>query len=594
MNITKMSSTTTASPVPEVSLSPEEETAEKRKRDTYRRKIIFGLFCPFALQSLDFTIIASALPFIATDFSAFLLFFFPWPNVLSWLSADNPWLVPDEIKQLNWIVSAFTLTSAAFLPFWAQLADIFGRHLALQAATAVMLAGSAICTGTSTFSVLLLGRALQGVGAAGVNISIRTILADRVSLADYALNWAIFTLVSGVSISCGPVIGGYLTRVSWRWCFAINLPVGVASIFIVLFLLRHELLGPQSLPEMESDGHDGLTRHGRFLARLSTVDYGGQMLFLLGLGLLILALTWGGGTYSWNNPAVLVPLVIGSVLSVCWIIYESSMAPGSHMSHVFPNQTPMMSWELLSQRDIGLLFFINFTTGIASFAVLYFLNLYFVIVEGRSSSDAGIALLFYIPGSGVGGLMAMFSSNVWPRQTLPPLLLGSLTSAVGMTVLAWAVHVKSTNVIYGMMALVGHGVLVRMNPGSLHGLAYFPAMTAQISCLAAFALPFGGLVGLTIMSTVFINKSGAGQRDAKDGITWAFIAMIPIMWLCVLLTTYLGNVWITNDGGQEVVNGAYLWNLLGGRKLKREQTARRGGSGRLAPIGVEKGLDNPT
>ena len=314
---------------------------------------------------------------------------------------------PDEIKQLNWIISSFNLTSAAFLPFWAQIADVFGRHLALQAAIIIMLAGSAIYTGTSIFGVLLLGRALQGMGAAGVNIAIRTILADRVSLADYALNWTLFTLVSGFSFSCGPLIGGYLTRLSWRWCFAINLPVGIASILVVASLLRHELLGPQ--PLRDTEGHDMATRRGRFLARLSTVDYGGQTFFLWGLGLLILALTWGGGTYPWNSPAVLVPLVAGSILSVGWIFYERSMSPGSLMSCIFPNQTPMIPWELLSQRDILLLFYINFTTGMAAFAVMYFLDLYFVLVEGRSSSEASTSLLFYIPG--VGGMFTMFLSN---------------------------------------------------------------------------------------------------------------------------------------------------------------------------------------
>ena len=186
--------------------------------------------------------------------------------------------------------------------------------------------------------------------------------------------------------------------------------------------------------------------------------------------------------------------------------------------------------------------------------------------------------------------MAMLSSNVWPRQTLPPLLLGGITSAVGMTVLPWAVHTRSTNVVYGMMALVGHGFLVRMNPGSLHGLAYFPAMTAQISCLAAFALPFGGLVGLTIMSTAFTNKSGNDQQDPKKGITWAFIAMAPFMWLCVLATTFLGNVWIAKDGGHEVVKGVYLWNLLARKSLVRERTTRGGGLGRLAPVSVKEGV----
>lgn len=168
----------------------------------------------------------------------------------------------------------------------------------------------------------------------------------------------------------------------------------------------------------------------------------------------------------------------------------------------------------------------------------------------------------------------MFSSNVWPRQTFPAIFLGTITSAVGITVLAWAVHASKTNVIYGMMALVGHGVGIRMNPASLHGLAYFPAMTATITCLGAFAIPFGGLVGLTTMSTVFTNKSGAGEDGSKDGIMWAFIAIIPFMWLSVLLTTFLGNVWLLKEGKHEVVKGAFFWSLITRRKLVKERRDR--------------------
>lgn len=182
----------------------------------------------------------------------------------------------------------------------------------------------------------------------------------------------------------------------------------------------------------------------------------------------------------------------------------------------------------------------------------------------------------------------MFASNIWPRQTLPTLILGSLNSAVGITVLAWAVKKAQTDVIYGMMALVGFGIGSRMNPASLHGLAYFPAMTAQISCLVSFALPFGGLVGLTIMSTVFTNKSGTDESNPKQGIMWAFIAMIPFMWISVILTTFLGNVWIKKDGGHEVVNGAYLWSLVTRKELTRE---RRDRGENVPPVVDEKERD---
>ena len=265
-----------------------------------------------------------------------------------------------------------------------------------------MLIGSAICTGapTKAFGVLLLGRGLQGVGAAGINICVRIVLADRVSLRDYAVNFTLFSVASAIAFSLGPVIGGYLTVVNWRWCFAINLPVGVLAIALAVLLLRKELLSAQPLPEVEGHEGDVKTHRGRFLLRLSTIDYGGQLLFLWGLGLLILALTWAGGSYAWGSAHVLAPLVVGAVLAVSWIAYEYLMAPGRFMARVLPMQRPMIPWKLLSQRDIGLLFGIAFGGGMAMFAVMYFMDLYFALVKLNSASQGGIALLFFLPGLG--------------------------------------------------------------------------------------------------------------------------------------------------------------------------------------------------
>jgi len=204
---------------------------------------------------------------------------------------------------MNWIISAFNLTSAAFIPFWGQIADTFGRHAALEMAILSIMIGSALSTSapTRTFPVLILGRAIQGLGCAGVNVVDRVILADKVSLKDYAKNVSLFSFFAGVSYAIGPVIGGYLTNKSWRWCFGINLPVAVAGIFLVFFVLRPELLGPQPIPELLSrNGESGQGNPKyRLKARLSTIDFGGQLLFVIGIGLLILALTWGGATYTW-------------------------------------------------------------------------------------------------------------------------------------------------------------------------------------------------------------------------------------------------------------------------------------------------------
>ena len=128
------------------------------------------------------------------------------------IASALPWIASDfgEVSQLNWIVSSFNLTSSAAIPLWAQMADVFGRNVTINAAIVLMLVGSALCTGapTSAFPVLLLGRGFQGLAAAGLNVVVRTILADRVSLQENAKNWSIFALVGGASYGLGPVIGG--------------------------------------------------------------------------------------------------------------------------------------------------------------------------------------------------------------------------------------------------------------------------------------------------------------------------------------------------------------------------------------------------
>lgn len=254
-----------------------------------------------------------------------------------------------------------------------------------------MLLGSALCTGapTAAYGALLLGRAVQGLACAGLAVVVRVVLADRVSLAENARNWTVFALTGGLAYGLGPVAGGYLTNVNWRWCFGINLPIAAAAVLVVFFLLRKDLLGPQPIagidvvvadvgseqgtattPMVAADGSgSGSGRRMRFAARLKSIDFGGQLLFLVGFGLLILAFTWAGTTYRWSDPAIVVPLVVGALVAGGWMFWEYSMAPDGVLGRRLPFQKPMLPWKLLRDRNISLLFYINFATGMAMYAV---------------------------------------------------------------------------------------------------------------------------------------------------------------------------------------------------------------------------------
>jgi MFS family permease len=125
------------------------------------------------------------------------------------------------------------------------MADIFGRRAALLAAIALMVLGSAICTGapTAVFGLLALGRGIQGIGAAGINVVTRMILSDGVSLKEYSKNFSTFSYLGGIGYGVGPFIGGvwllslrydslltdvstagYLARVNWRWYRSLTYP----------------------------------------------------------------------------------------------------------------------------------------------------------------------------------------------------------------------------------------------------------------------------------------------------------------------------------------------------------------------------------
>lgn len=498
------------------------------------------------------------------------------------------------------------------------MADIFGRHTSLQAVLILMTLGSALCTGapTSSWAVLLLGRGFQGVACAGISVLVRVIISDKVSLQENAKNWSFFALTGGCSYAIGPVIGGYLTSASWRWCFGINLPICVLGIVVVFFVLRKELVGPQPLVGVEDTAAIATTttevetkKAGPSVwRRLMTIDIGGQLLFLFGFGLIILAFTWAGDTYAWNSVEVLVPLILGILIALVWLGYEYLMAPERALGKKFPSQRPMIPFQFIQNRNVGLLFYINFSTGMAiysvstylylgnhtpppppppppkkkgmltqSYQVLYYVDLYFTLILGYSASKAGVLLLYYTPGIAIGVYSAMLFSNVWPRGTFLSLFLGSTIEALGIGLIAWAMSTGHVASIYGMVAFSGVGTGLRFMPGTLHAVGFFPDNIASIVSLMGIATPFGGAVALTVMSTVYNNVAAT---DGKMAMVWAFVAICPFMGICILCAACLGNVSIikpkAGEEGEEGVkhiatDGSYLLALLRSRRGRNKE-----------------------
>ena len=199
---------TTATPVP----------TEGPEAISHRRLlfIITALLLGMTLASLDQTVVATALPTIAGDLHG--------------------------LSHLSWVVTAYLLASTVSTPLWGKLGDLYGRKVFFIAGIVIFLVGSALAGLSGSMIELILFRALQGLGAGGLMIGAQTIIADVVSPRDRGKYQGLFGAVFGVTSVIGPLVGGFfVTSLSWRWVFYINLPIGAVALAVTIVVLPNTL-----------------------------------------------------------------------------------------------------------------------------------------------------------------------------------------------------------------------------------------------------------------------------------------------------------------------------------------------------------------
>jgi hypothetical protein len=334
------------------------------------------------------------------------------------------------------------------------------------------------------------------------------------------------------------------------------------------------------------------SRWSNYMVGLQSIDWLGMVLFIFGVGLIILAVQWGGTSYAWDSAATIAPFVVGGILFIAFFGHEYLLGPGRFTSRLLPKQVPLIPSTLFRKKDAWLLMVINFSAGISLVCAFYFISYYFQLAEGYSPSKAGMQLLYYTPGLGVGVYLAMFLCNVWPAQTFYPLFIGSIVEGVGLSALAWAVSVRNVTLVKVFLAVSGSGTGFRFMPVVLHAAGIWSTRVPAMQSLLSFMLPFGETIGISMMGAVFSNKlelflsqiprlgddglSGGlsnlaalnslplslkddVQGAAAKAVMWAIIAVLPFVGLSIVASVFLGNVWIgrvakKNPGGDKNVN----------------------------------------
>ena len=208
-----------------------------------------------------------------------------------------------------WSGTSFLITSTVFQPNFASLSDIFGRRSLILVALIFFTVGAIVSALAKNFTIILVGRSIQGIGGGGIISLTEIIVTDVVPLRERGKYFGFLSMMWALGSVSGPLIGGAFSQeVSWRWIFWINLPFcALGFVLIPLFLnLNH--------------------RTTSFVEKLKRVDWVGSVLFVASMMSLLIPITWGGVMYPWDHWRTLVPLVLGVVGLVGFVLYEKFMA----------------------------------------------------------------------------------------------------------------------------------------------------------------------------------------------------------------------------------------------------------------------------
>ncbi|KAI9805414.1 MAG: hypothetical protein M1825_000665 [Sarcosagium campestre] len=401
---TAQNSSDGSEPKGQISPPAADEDVEQTRTRAQTAIIMLALCMSVFLAALDLTIITTALPTITEHFGS---------------SAGY-----------TWIGSAYLLANAASTPIWGKLSDIWGRKPALLIAAAVFFLGSALCGAATSITMLIAGRAVQGLGGGGLLILVNICISDLFSMRNRASYFGLVGMTWALASALGPVLGGVFTdEVSWRWCFYINLPC-TGSVFIILVMFL-KLKTPKT----------GL------LEGLKAIDWLGSLTIVGATLMFLLGLEFGGVTFPWSSPTVVCLIIFGLLTGVLFVMNEWKLA-------VYP----VMPMRLFSKRSNCAALLVCACHGFVFISGSYFLPLYFQAVLGSTPLLSGVYLLPYaLTLSLVSGACGVFIRKT--GRYLEPIWTGValMTLGFGLFIDLSATSSWAKIILYQIVAGIGTG-----------------------------------------------------------------------------------------------------------------------------------------
>jgi EmrB/QacA subfamily drug resistance transporter len=422
--------------------------------------ILSGLLLGMFLASLDQTIVSTAIRTISDD--------------LNGLSIQA------------WVTTAYLITSTIATPIYGKLGDLYGRKKLFLFAITVFVIGSAACSFATSMYMLAAFRAFQGIGAGGLFTLALAIIGDIVAPRERAKYTGYFMAVFATSSVLGPVVGGLFAQAhsilgitGWRWVFLVNVPIGIAALYVV----NHTL-------------------HLRTSRRQARIDWFGAAALVVAL-VPLLIVAEQGRSWGWGSGRSVTCFVVGAIGVVGFLVAERAMGNDA-----------LIPLRIFRIRAAAVTIAASIIVGMAMFGGIMLLPLYMQIVHGASPMQSGFMMLPMVFSMMTASIVSgQITSRTGHIRGFP--IFGSALACLGLFLLSHIGADTPLVLVMLAMAVLGFGLGNCMQPLMLIVQSAVPPQEIGVATSSAtFFRQIGGTIGVAAFLSVLFSTVGANIRTA--------------------------------------------------------------------------------
>ncbi|MFE0099102.1 MDR family MFS transporter [Streptomyces sp. NPDC059009] len=423
------------------------------------RLTLLGVMLAMLLAMLDNAIVGTSMPTIVGDLGG--------------------------LAHISWVVTAYTLATAASTPVWGKFGDLFGRKRIFLASVVVFLLGSVLSGAAQSMGQLIGFRAVQGLGAGGIAALAFALIGSLVSPRERGRYQGMTATVMAIGTVGGPLVGGLVAdHLGWRWAFYVNIPLGLLALVWCAVLLK--------LPA---------TRGG------ARVDWPGIALMTLTISSVVLAATWAGTRYAWGSWQIL-GLAATAAAGLALFLASQRRAP-----------EPVLPLRVFADRNFRLACVMVFGAGAVMFGATLYLPLFQQSVQGASATNSGLLLLpLMLPIALVSNIAGKVMSKTGTYKIFP--VLGGAFLTVGCALLA-TMDTGTSRAVSGVyMALVGIGLgfLMQMTTTIAQNSVEMRDLGVASAGVTLFRT-IGGSLGVAVFGSLFNHATEAAPEGGHGHLS---------------------------------------------------------------------------